>query len=87
MSAAPSSHRGVWIAPWTGFAGETVLYVMDSQDRLVIEPITIPLIADPKVIAAGLWSLLDVVDPQGSLLPTVAPGFCRVRRGQLSLVE
>lgn len=76
------SHRGVWVAPWKGFAGETVLYVMDGQDRLVIDPITVPLTFDSGVVAAGLWKFLDVVDPQGSPSPIVAPVFGLIVRNK-----
>ena len=62
MSTAPVSHRGVWVAPWLGENGETVLLAIDSRRRLVTDPL--PVIGTDHVrLATVLWNMLELADP------------------------
>ena len=63
MSTPPSLNRGVWVAPWTGPNGETVVYAIDSTNRLLASPVVIPHGTDHVALADRLWQELDRQDP------------------------
>jgi hypothetical protein len=69
------SYRGVWVAPWIGEKGETVLLVIDSFNRLLVDPVKIPLIADHDQLGHHLWAMLDSADP--STVTAVPPRFIK----------
>jgi hypothetical protein len=52
--------RGVWMAPWVGPNGETILVDSDENRRLVGEPVTVPLAASARLVANEVW---DRVEP------------------------
>jgi hypothetical protein len=72
------SYRGVWVAPWVGSKGETVLLVIDSLNRLVVEPFKAPLTSDPEDLEHHLWALLEAADP--STVPGTPPRFVKARQ-------
>ncbi len=82
----PFTNRGVWLAPWTGAAGELVVFVMMSNKQLVTgQPITIPHGADRIALSEELWALLEKADPEASSLPARPPRFGRLARERLRL--
>ena len=90
MSAAPS-YRGIWVAPWLGENGETVLLAIDSRKRLVTDPLPV-LGTDHVRLATVLWNMLELADPIALGTVGTAPKAKRVppdieRRAALSLVE
>lgn len=74
------SHRGVWVAPWVGPAGELVAYSMDARGRLVHPPQAIPHGVDRVAFADRLWEELDRCDPVRSPMTTRPPTFRRLAR-------
>ena len=92
MSAAPSSSRGVWVAPWKSARGEMVVFAMTHGGTLAGDLVTIPVGADQVAIADELWVLLDQMDPIRSPITTRSPVHTRVpvstrRRIKLRLVR
>ncbi len=59
--------RGVWIAPWVGPNGETVLLAITRFRKLVGEPVTIPNGTSHHVACDALWAQLDQEDPTPKL--------------------
>jgi len=54
--------RGVWMAPWVGQNGETILVAVGDNRRLVCE-VTVPLTASARLVSDELWDRLDAEPP------------------------
>jgi hypothetical protein len=53
--------RGVYILPWTGPNGETILTAVDRHGRRVLDATVLPGHDDAATLA--LWEMLDRTDP------------------------
>lgn len=54
--------RGVWVAPWMGENGETILVAVHRNNRLIDQRVL--KFGDDHVQASeDLWALLDRIDP------------------------
>jgi hypothetical protein len=58
--------RGVWVAPWMGKNGETILVAVTRDDRRIEERTLSP--GDGHVQAVDeLWDILERADPERML--------------------
>ncbi|MFI5228497.1 MAG: hypothetical protein ACHQWU_05485 [Gemmatimonadales bacterium] len=62
MNAKPLT-RGVYIAPWLGPDGETILVAIDSKRRLIAEPTVVAAGASQVLAGDALWDRLEAADP------------------------
>ena len=66
MRKTPTSdtRRGVYVAPWVGPKGETVLIALRRDGRLAGDPDAIPVDSSHEVATDAMWDRLDRDDPQ-----------------------
>lgn len=55
--------RGVWIAPWVGKNGELVLLAITSDNRLVGEPLEVPVGSSHILAADAMWERIERANP------------------------
>jgi hypothetical protein len=55
--------RGVWMAPWLGPNGETILVAVTRDRKLIGEPAFVPAGGNHVKAADDLWERLDADDP------------------------
>jgi len=55
--------RGVWIAPWMGPNGETVLVALNRHDRQLGDVILIPAGGNHLAASDELWARVERDDP------------------------
>lgn len=55
--------RGVWMAPWLGPNGETILVAVTREKRLAGEPVIVPIGGNHVAASDELWDRLDGRDP------------------------
>jgi hypothetical protein len=55
--------RGVWIAPWMGPNGETILVALNRHEHQIGEQIMIPLGGNHLAASDELWSRVEKHDP------------------------
>lgn len=69
MSIRPGKmiERGVFVAPWLGPNGETVLIAISRAGRLAGEPLTIPVGGNHVELGDAMWDRLDADDPEPRL--------------------
>lgn len=58
--------RGVWVAPWMGMNGETILVAVRHDNRLVAE-YALSFGDDHVAASEALWAQLELADPQPEL--------------------
>jgi hypothetical protein len=55
--------RGVFVAPWCGPDGEIVLVAITSRNRIVGDPLIVPLGGDHLGVSDELWRRLEAAEP------------------------
>lgn len=61
------AERGVWVAPWLGPKGETVLVAVDRHHCRIGDEVLVPAGMNSVLIADGLWERVDRDDPMPQL--------------------
>ena len=59
--------RGVWMAPWVGPNGETILVAVTRERKLAGDPVLVPLGGNHVNAGDELWARLDEDDPMPNL--------------------
>jgi hypothetical protein len=59
--------RGVYVAPWIGPNGETVLIAISRAGHLVGDPLTIPIGGNHVGSGDDMWDRLEADDPVPNL--------------------
>lgn len=54
--------RGVWVAPWLGPDGETILVAI-TRDKREARKVYVPQNVNPQPATDELWDTLAVIDP------------------------
>lgn len=70
LASLPPLSRGVYVAPYHGPNGETVLLAITARQRLAAEPLFLTLGDREVEMADRLWALLDEADAAS---PRVTP--------------
>lgn len=65
-SLGSSVGRGVWVAPWMGQNGETIIVAVRRDGRIVDERALLPG-ADHVGASDELWKRLELADPAPNL--------------------
>jgi hypothetical protein len=55
--------RGVWMAPWMGQNGETILVAVTRERKLACDPVLVPPGGNHVAASDALWARLDGHDP------------------------
>lgn len=63
MKPSPEKlNRGVWVLPYLGPNGETVMVAIRADGRILGQPVLVPWAADGIQAALDLWDVLDAAD-------------------------